>query len=190
MSRKDHVNPKAQQKVEKVIPTTEDEVVVDEVVESKDEADEVDDYLNQLAEETIDAAETPKEIAKPKKEKKEKAPKGEGTPRGPKVTDPNLVTPAQLAETLGTDPRSLRMFLRAHFTREDNDKNKSWSWAKGSKQLQEIIDAWNAKGVKVATPKVEKVVPATGQAAPVETAKAETVATTEKITPKKEKIKK
>lgn len=135
-----------------------DEVVEDEVV--ADEVDEVDDYLNQLAAETIEEAETPKEpkAAKGKKEKKEKKDKPEGaSTRGPKVTDPNLITPAKLAEELGTDPRSLRMFLRAKFPRTEEDKNHSWSWAKDSKELQEIRDAWAAKGVKAPKEPVEKV---------------------------------
>lgn len=130
------------------------EELVEEVVPN--ETDEVDDYLNELAEEVIEQAETPKEPKAPKGNKKDKKPKAEGetTSRGPKVTDPNLVTPAILAEQLGTDPRSLRMFLRAKFPRTDSDKNHSWSWAKDSKELQEIRDAWAAKGTK--TPKVEK----------------------------------
>jgi len=40
---------------------------------------------------------------------------------------PNIMTPKQLANDLSVDPKRLRAFLRANYTRPVEAKNTSWS---------------------------------------------------------------
>lgn len=39
----------------------------------------------------------------------------------------NILTPKQLANEIGCDPKRLRAFLRANFTRPNEVKNTSWA---------------------------------------------------------------
>jgi hypothetical protein len=39
----------------------------------------------------------------------------------------NIMTPKQLANDLGVDPKRLRAYLRANFTRPNEVKNTSWA---------------------------------------------------------------
>ena len=121
------------------------------VVEDLDEL-EVDEMEQELTEATSKKA--------PKGGKKEKA------PREAKI-GPNQIGAAALAEQLGTTGRDLRIFLRKHFRDMSTEKGKTYVWEKGSKEVQEIIDAYKAAK---AAPKPEKEKAPTEAAAPVETA--------------------
>lgn len=98
------------------------------VVEDLDEL-EVDEMEQELIEATSKKA--------PKGEKKGKA------PRAAKI-GPNQIGAAALAEQLGTTGRELRVFLRKHFRDMSTDKGKTYVWERGSKEVQEIIDAYKA----------------------------------------------
>ena len=123
------------------------------VVEDLDEL-EVDEMEQELIEAT-----SKKDT---KGEKKEKA------PRGPKI-GPNQIGTAALAEQLGTTGRELRVFLRKHFRDMSTDKGKTYVWEKGSKEVQEIIDAYKAAKAAKAAPKPKKEEVPTKAATPVET---------------------
>lgn len=100
-----------------------------------------------------------------------KAPKGEKkgkAPRGAKI-GPNQIGAAALAEQLGTTGRELRIFLRKHFRDMSTDKGKTYVWERGSKEVQEIIDAYKAAKAAKAAPKPKKEKAPTEAAAPVET---------------------
>jgi hypothetical protein len=93
-----------------------------------------------------------------------KEPKGKGK-REAKI-GPNQIGAAALAEQLGTTGRELRIFLRKHFRDMSTDKGKTYVWERGSKEVQEIIDAYKAAK---AAPKPKKEKAPTKAAAPVET---------------------
>lgn len=40
---------------------------------------------------------------------------------------PKTITPGQLAEEIGQDPKRVRAYLRTEFTRPDAEKNTSWA---------------------------------------------------------------
>jgi len=120
------------------------------VVEDLDEL-EVDEMEQELIEAT-----SKKDT---KGEKKGKAPREE-------KIGPNQIGTAALAEQLGTTGRELRIFLRKHFRDMSTDKGKTYVWEKGSKEVQEIIDAYKAAK---AAPKPKKEKAPTKAAAPVET---------------------
>lgn len=117
------------------------------VVEDLDEL-EVDEMEQELIEATSKKA--------PKGEKKGKA------PREAKI-GPNQIGAAALAEQLGTTGRELRVFLRKHFRDMSTDKGKTYVWEKGSKEVQEIIDAYKAAK---AAPRTKKEKAPTKAAAP------------------------
>ena len=94
-----------------------------------------------------------------------KAPKGK---REAKI-GPNQIGAAALAEQLGTTGRELRIFLRKHFRDMSTDKGKTYVWERGSKEVQEIIDAYKAAKAAKAAPKPKKEEAPTKAAAPVET---------------------
>jgi len=119
------------------------------VVEDLDEL-EVDEMEQELIEATSKKA--------PKGEKKEKAPRKA-------IIGPNQIGTAALAEQLGTTGRELRIFLRKHFRDMSTDKGKTYVWEKGSKEVQEIIDAYKAAK---AAPKTKKEKAPAAPAAPVE----------------------
>lgn len=122
------------------------------VVEDLDEL-EVDEMEQELTEATSKKA--------PKGEKKGKA------PREAKI-GPNQIGAAALAEQLGTTGRELRIFLRKHFRDMSTDKGKTYVWEKGSKEVQEIIDAYKAAKAAPRTKKEKVLAEATTPAAPVE----------------------
>lgn len=128
------------------------------VVEEIDE--EVDELIDNLEEEDIDEDEVDEEeeVVVEKKAKPEKAAKEkkEKKPSKNAVVGPDDVTVAMLAEQLQADPRELRMFLRANFTRPEEDKSNRWLWKKDSAELQKVIDAYKAK--KAAPKNTQKAV--------------------------------
>lgn len=119
------------------------------VVEDLDEL-EVDEMEQELTEATSKKT--------PKGEKKGKA------PREPKI-GPNQIGAAALAEQLGTTGRELRIFLRKHFRDMSTDKGKTYVWERGSKEVQEIIDAYKAAK---AAPRTKKEKALAEAPAPVE----------------------
>ncbi len=122
------------------------------VVEDLDEL-EVDEMEQELTEATSKKA--------PKGEKKEKA------PREAKI-GPTQIGAAALAEQLGTTGRDLRIFLRKHFRDMSTEKGKTYVWEKGSKEVQEIIDAYKAAKAAPKPKKEKAVVEATAPAETVE----------------------
>ena len=107
-----------------------------QIVDSMDELEvlqtsEVDEMEQELTEATE---------VKTKKAKKES---GEKKAREPKIAA-NQIGVSELAGTLGTTGRELRMFLRKHFRDMNSDKGKTYVWGRGSKELQDIIDAYKA----------------------------------------------
>jgi hypothetical protein len=89
----------------------------------------IEDLTEELNEKTAEPA--PVEAT----EKKER--KGHAIPEG-------MVGVSQLAEQLGTNGRTLRIFLRKHFRDMGTEKGKTYTWPAGSPELQSIIDAYNA----------------------------------------------
>ena len=73
----------------------------------------------------------------------------------PKINT-NQIGTSGLAEMLGTTPRDLRAFLRKHFRNMETEKGKTYVWEKGSKELQEVIDAYKAKKTEPKAPKAPK----------------------------------
>lgn len=117
------------------------QIAQEPVIEDLDEM-EVDEFEQELNEKAIGG----------KKEKKEKA------PREPKIGE-NQIGASGIAEILGIAPRELRMFLRKHFRDMSTEKGKTYVWDKGSKEVQEIVDAYKqykATPRKKAEPKEEK----------------------------------
>lgn len=129
---------------------------VPNAIPAVDDLDELE--VDEMEQELIEA--TSKKD--PKGEKKGKA------PRGPKI-GPNQIGAAALAEQLGTTGRELRIFLRKHFRDMSTDKGKTYVWERGSKEVQEIIDAYKAAKAAKAAPKPKKEKAPTEAAAPVET---------------------
>ena len=122
------------------------------VVEDLDEL-EVDEMEQELTAATEKKA--------PKGEKKEKA------PREAKI-GPTQIGAAALAEQLGITGRDLRIFLRKHFRDMNTEKGKTYVWEKGSKELQEIIDAYKAAKAAPRPKKEKAVAEATAPAETVE----------------------
>lgn len=122
------------------------------VVEDLDEL-EVDEMEQELTAATEKKA--------PKGEKKEKA------PREAKI-GPTQIGAAALAEQLGITGRDLRIFLRKHFRDMNTEKGKTYVWEKGSKELQEIIDAYKAAKAAPKPKKEKAVAEATAPAETVE----------------------
>lgn len=95
----------------------------------------------------------------PKKEKKAKKAKKE-KPEKEKV-ESKYISANKLAEELGTNGQNFRSWLRTQFPQ--HPKGTSWKWEKDSKELQELVDAWNAyragikdkPATKETTPEVE-----------------------------------
>lgn len=104
------------------------EIIDDLEVMEVNEVDEMEQELNEATE------------VKTKKVKKEK---GEKKAREPKIA-PNQMGVSELASTLGTTGRELRMFLRKHFRDMSTEKGKIYIWERGSKELQDIIDSYKA----------------------------------------------
>ena len=98
----------------------------------------VDEMEAEIIEKT---AETPADTEKKAKE--------------PKIGS-NQVGTSALAEMLGITSRDLRMFLRKHFRNMGTEKGKTYVWEKGSKELQEIIDAYKSKQSAPKAPKADK----------------------------------
>lgn len=109
--------------------------------------------------EVDDLDEMEQEIGEATKEVKTKKAKA---PHEPVIGD-GMIGVAGLAEQLGITGRELRMFLRKHFRDMTADKGKTYVWTKGSKEVQEITDAF--KAYKAAPhKKTEKAEPATEDA--------------------------
>ena len=96
-----------------------------------------------------------------------KAPKEKKAPREVKI-GANQIGAAGLAEQLGITGRDLRIFLRKHFRDMTTDKGKTYVWEKGSKELQEIIDAYKAAKAAPRPKKEKAVAEATAPAETVE----------------------
>jgi hypothetical protein len=100
-----------------------------------------------------------------------KDPKGEKKGKATREAKigPTQIGAAALAEQLGTTGRELRMFLRKHFRDMSTDKGKTYVWERGSKEVQEIIDAYKAAKAAPKTKKEKALLEAAAPAAPVET---------------------